>query len=295
MKTEKNILIAFLLNFIFSIIELLGGIFTGSIAIISDAIHDFGDAISIALAYLFEKKSKKQPDETYTYGYARYSVLGGLITTVILFVGSIAVLYNAVRRFIIPAAIHYDGMLVLAIVGLAVNLLATYFTHGGNSINQKAVNLHMFEDVLGWIVILIGAIVMRFTNFALLDPILSIFVAVFILINAIKTLKEILDVFLLKTPKTINIQELKSHLLNIDGVLDVHHIHLWSIDGEKVYATLHVLSKEYNSGIKKAVKEELCEHGVTHSTIEMEAQTENCLEKECVVNFENGLHAHHHH
>lgn len=295
MKTEKNIFIAFILNFIFSIIELIGGIFTGSIAIISDAIHDFGDAISIALAYLFEKKSKKQPDKNYTYGYARYSVLGGCITIAILFIGSISVIYNAIQRFINPVEIHYDGMLILAIIGFIVNLLATYFTHGGNSINQKAVNLHMLEDVLGWVVILIGALIMRFTNFDFLDPILSILVAVFILINSIKSFKEILDIFLIKTPKNIDLTTLKSHILKIEGVLDVHHVHLWTIDGERVYATLHVVFNEYNYQIKKAIKEELHEHGVAHSTIEIETKNEECLEKECVVKNQKEFHAHHHH
>ena len=122
MKTEKNIFIAFLLNLLFSIVEIIGGIFTGSIAIISDAVHDFGDATSIGLSYLFEKKSKKKPDELYTYGYARYSVLGGLITVVILLIGSGIVIYNAIDRFINPVSINYNNMLILAVIGLIVNL-----------------------------------------------------------------------------------------------------------------------------------------------------------------------------
>ena len=165
MKTEKNIFIAFILNLIFSVIEIVGGVITGSIAIISDAIHDFGDATSIGASFFLEKKSKLQPDETYTYGYARFSVLGGVITSFILLIGSGLVIYNAVMRIINPIIINYDGMIILAVVGVVINSLATYFTHGGHSINQKAVNLHMLEDVLGWIVILVGAVIMRFTSF----------------------------------------------------------------------------------------------------------------------------------
>ena len=180
MKTEKNILFAFILNLAFSIFEFFGGIFTGSIAILSDAVHDIGDATSIGIAFLLEKKSKRHPDEKYTYGYARYSLLGGVITTVILLLGSTMVVYNAVKRIINPVEIHYNGMILFAIVGVLVNFVAAFLTREGDSLNQKAVNLHMLEDVLGWAVVLVGAIVMRFTDFSLLDPILSIGVALFI-------------------------------------------------------------------------------------------------------------------
>ncbi|MBQ9714107.1 MAG: cation transporter [Clostridia bacterium] len=283
MKTQKNIFIAFVLNLFFSVFEFVGGILTGSIAIAADAVHDFGDAASIGISYVLEKKSKKQPDGIYTYGYARYSLLGGAITTLILLIGSCAVLYKAAHRFLAPVALDYDGTLILACVGLAVNLLAAYFTHGGGSINQRAVNLHMLEDVFGWVVILIGAVVMRFTGFYLLDPILSVLVAVFILINAARNLKEILDIFLIKKPKHIETETLKKHLLEIDGVVGVHHIHFWTTDGEAVYATLHIVAEEYSAEIKGKVKEELREHGVSHVTVEMEREDEACLEKECIL------------
>lgn len=294
MKSEKKIFIAFLLNFIFSVFEFVGGIFTGSISIISDAVHDFGDATSIGASYFFERKSKKAPNDTYTYGYARFSVLGGLITTSILLIGSGIVVYNAIGRLINPTTINYEGMLLLAIIGLIVNLLATYFTHGGHSINQKAVNLHLLEDVLGWVVIFVGALIMRFTNFYVLDPILSILVATFVIYNSIKYFKEILDIFLIKKPKYIDVKELKEHILEIEGVIDVHHIHVWTTDGINVYSTLHVVCNEYNGQIKNIVKKELNEHGIFHTTVEMETKNENCLEKNCVI---KGCqkHCHHHH
>ena len=201
MKTEKNILIAFLLNLSFSIFEFVGGIFTGSVAILSDAIHDIGDAMSIGVSYFLEKKSKKQPDDTYTYGYARFSVIGSVITTLILLFGSLAVIYNAIIRIINPVEINYNGMIIFAVVGVVVNFCAAYFTREGDSLNQKAVNLHMLEDVLGWVLVLIGAVVMRLTDFVYLDPIMSICLAVFIIINALKNLIEVANVFLEKAPK----------------------------------------------------------------------------------------------
>lgn len=295
MKTEKNILVAFLLNLLFSVFEFLGGVFTGSVAIVSDAIHDIGDAASIGISYFLEKKSKRQPDETYTYGYARYSVIGGVITTLILLFGSVMVIYNAIGRIITPTPINYNGMIVFAIVGVIVNFSAALFTRDGHSLNQKAVNLHMLEDVLGWIVVLVGAIVMRFTDFALIDPIMSIGVAIFILINAIRNLKEALDLFLEKAPHGIDMNEIKEHLTEIEGVLDVHHIHIWSMDGHNNYATMHIVTNADPHRIKDAVREELGEHGIGHVTLELESEGEHCHEQCCHVEFDAGSGHHHHH
>lgn len=296
MKTEKNILIAFLLNLSFSVFEFFGGIFTGSVAIISDAIHDIGDAASIGISYFLEKKSKKQPDELYTYGYARYSVIGSVVTTLILLFGSVAVIYNAVVRVFNPAQIHYDGMIIFAVVGVVVNFCAAFFTREGDSLNQKAVNLHMLEDVLGWAVVLIGAVIMRFTDFALIDPIMSVGVAVFIFVNAIKNLKESVNLFLEKTPCGIDVEELKNHITSIDQVISVHHIHVWSMDGQNNYATMHVVTNcEEHHEIKEKIREELAEHGIGHVTLELEKENEHCHEENCQVTFNPHHHHHHHH
>jgi len=293
MKSEKNILIAFILNFCFSIFEFVGGTITNSVAIISDSIHDMGDTISIGISYILEKISKKKPDNRYTYGYIRYSVIGSMITTTILIVGSLLVIYNAVIRILNPVEINYNGMLLFAIMGVVVNLLASYFTKSGNSLNQKSVNLHMVEDVLGWMVVLIGAIIMKFTDIKIIDPILSILVAIFILKSAVSNFKVIIDLFLEKTPNEININELKEHLLNIKGVKDIHHIHIWSIDGYNNYATMHLVTN--NKKTKDLVKEELKHHNIIHSTIEVEENGEDCKEEICDITFENNcIHKHHH-
>ncbi len=295
MKTEKNILIAFILNLCFSVIEFIGGAVTGSVAIISDAVHDVGDAMSIGMSYFLERKSKKMPDQIYTYGYARYSVMGSVITTLILLMGSLAIIYNSVMRILNPVSIDYNGMIFFAVIGVIVNFIAAWFTRDGNSLNQKAVNLHMLEDVLGWIVVLIGAIVMRFTDFKVVDPIMSAFVAVFILVNAVKNLKDVLDLFLEKIPQGIDIEEIKLHISKIDGVQNVHHIHIRSLNGQKNYATMHIVTDEEGSMIKKKVREELKEHGIEHVTLELETSAESCSEKECIMTFENSREHHHHH
>jgi cobalt-zinc-cadmium efflux system protein len=295
MKTENNILIAFILNLAFSVFEFIGGVFTGSVDIISDAIHDIGDATSIGVAFFLEKKSKRQPDEKYTYGYARYSVIGSVLTTLILLFGSVIVIYNAVLRIINPIEINYNGMIIFAIVGVCVNFGAAIITRDGDSLNQKAVNLHMLEDVLGWIVVLVGAIVMRFTDLYIIDPLMSIGVAIFILINALKNLKDVLDLFLEKTPHGISTDKIAEHICEVEGVLGVHHIHVWSMDGRNNYATMHVVVNGDWHTIKHNIRDELKEHGIGHVTLEFEAEGEHCHDEFCHVDVVSSTGHHHHH
>ncbi|MBO2517861.1 MAG: cation transporter [Clostridiales bacterium] len=295
MKTQKNILIAFILNLSFSIFEYIGGLLTGSVAIISDSVHDLGDAFSIGVSWFLEKKSKKAPDEKYTYGYARFSVMGGLITVMILIAGSVLVIAGAVRRIITPAPINYDGMIIMAVIGVVLNFAAAWFTREGDSINQKAVNLHMLEDVLGWIVVLAGAVLMKFTDISVIDPVMSIAVAVFILFGSVRELLRVVDLFLVKIPEGVSVDEIKAHVKEIEGVADVHHIHVWSMDGNNKYATMHIVTDEDAEAVKRAVREELGEHGISHVTLEIEGSGENCGEEHCEVTESAGAGHHHHH
>ena len=294
MKSERNILIAFIFNLLFSIFEGFCGFLAGSVAIVSDALHDIGDAISIGISYFLEKKSKKQPDERYTYGYARFSVVGSIITTFILVIGSFIVIFNAIKRIISPIQINYDSMIVIAIIGVIVNFIAAFFTHKGDTLNQKAVNLHMIEDLLGWIVVLVGAIIMKFTNLSIIDPIMSIGVAVFILIHSVKNLKEVLNIFLEKIPDGITIREIKEHILEIDGVIDVHHIHIWSMDGINNFATMHIITDSEAHSIKEKIRKELNNHKIFHTTLELETPNEDCNFKQCYVDTKHSTCKHHH-
>lgn len=295
MKSQKRILTAFILNLIFAVFEFIGGALTGSVAIISDSVHDFGDSISIGISYILEEKSKKEPDDKYTFGYGRYSVLGSLIMTVILIVGSIFVIIHACDRIIHPAEIDYNGMLLFAAFGMGVNFIAAVATRGDGSLNQQAVSLHMFEDVLGWGVVLLGAILMKFTDITYIDPIMSIGVAIFLLVHAFKHFKEICDIFFEKTPDGIDIAELKHHLKEIDWVLDVHHFHLRTLDGVNHIATLHIVTSSDPAAIKKAVKAELLEHGISHTTVEIETPEEECKDLTCHPNHTEHSHHHGHH
>ncbi len=289
MKSEKNILIAFLLNLFFSIFEIFGGLFTNSIAILSDSLHDFLDALSIGTSYILEKKSKKRANKVYTYGYSRYSVLGAFITTTMLLAGSSIMIYQAIIRLYNPIKLNYNGMFIIALIGLIINLIATYFTKDGNTLNEKSVNLHMLEDVFGWLVILVGSLVIKFTGILWFDSIMTILVSIYIFVHAIKNLKEVLDLFLLKRPSDIDTDKIKKYLLQIDGIKDVHHIHIWSLDGINNYATLLVIC---NTNVKDIIREELKKHDINHVTIEIETEDELCSYRNC-----NNLSKveHHHH
>lgn len=297
MKTEKNILVAFLLNLGFSLFEFFGGWYTGSVAIWSDALHDLGDAASIGVSWALERKSRRAANQSYTFGYARYSVLGSVVTTLILIFGSLAVVVGALRRIAAPTPINYDGMILFALVGASVNVAAAFVTREGDSLNQRAVNLHMLEDALGWTAVLVGAVVMRFTDFALLDPLLSLGLSVFILVHAAKTLSSALDVFLEKAPQGIDAEELCAHLREIGDVSDVHHLHIWTLDGQTCCATLHVVTEGDAQAVKASVREEFREHGISHATLELEREGETCCARTCRIEaaHSHGHHHHHHH
>ncbi len=296
-NSSLKILLAFILNLFFSVFELVGGFFSGSVAISSDAVHDFGDAISIGISYFLERKSKQKPDESYTYGYMRFSVLGAFITNAVLLIGSVSVIWASVIRLINPEPIDYNAMIVFAVVGLAVNLLATIITSKGESLNERSVNLHMLEDVLGWAVVLIGSVVMRFTDLYFIDAVMSIGVSLYMLWHVARNMREILSLFLVKTPKGMDIAEIKGSLLKIEGVSDVHHIHVWSLSEGSVCCTLHVVASGDFAEVKSEVREQLRKIGIMHSTLELETESEKCSEEICTPVFkeEHGHHHHHHH
>lgn len=288
MKSDKKILIAFILNLSFAVLEIFGGIFTSSVAILSDAVHDLSDAFGIGLSYFFERKSKKASDGNYTFGYARFSVIGGAVTTLVLILGSLFVIFNAVSRIINPAFVNYNGMIFFALVGILVNMTAVHFTHGGHSLNERAVNLHMLEDALGWIIVLIGALVMRLTDFSIIDPILSIGVSLFILLHALKNIKSILNILLEKAPDGIDTEKIKKEIAAIGGVEDIYKLYVWSLDGDECYGVAGVIC-DGGKKEKEAIRDILKKHGIFNITIEFsnaDEKLETAKKKE--------RHCHHH-
>ena len=282
-ESTKWIWTAFFLNLGFAIIEWIGGFWTNSIAIISDAIHDLGDSLAIGLAYIFEKVSKKKANEKYTYWYARFSILGAMITVLILIIGSFFILKNAISRFSNPSEINSVWMLILAVIWLLINWFAARKTAKWEWLNEKAITLHLLEDVLGRAAVLVWSILIYFFHRNFIDPLLSIWICIFILINACKLLKWVVDIFLEKTPEWISHDEVLKEIKKLDGVLDIHHIHLWTLDGNKNYITIHALIDKKLSvpkiiALKKTIKDALKKQNISHCVIEFEWEDEKCEE-----------------
>ena len=299
MKSEKRMNISFLLNFIFTIFEFLGGILTNSIALISDAIHNLGDSITLALAIVLERKSKNKPDYLYTYGYYRFSLLGGLISAVILVFGSGIIIFEAIKRLFEPQAIDSKLLIVFAIIGVVTNSLAALIVSKGKSVNEKVISLHLFEDVFGWIVLLIGAVMMNIFGIDYLDSLLSIFFALFIIFHVYRNIKEILHVFLERVPKGYSIERIRANLEEEELVKNIHHIHLWTIEGNIPIITCHALIKkdvtqDQFSNLQERLKNRLKELKILHSTIQMEFEEETCIGEQCdnleVLNHKNHNH-----
>ncbi|MDC8829828.1 cation diffusion facilitator family transporter [Alteromonas gilva] len=271
---------AFFLNFGFTIIEFIGGWLTNSTAIMADAVHDLGDTLSIGSAWLLNKLGTKSATKEFTYGYRRLSLLGALINGIVLIVGSAWILYEAVPRLSKPEMPETEGMIVLAILGVLVNGFAAYKLHGGKSLNEKVLNWHLLEDVLGWVAVLIVAIVMQFKDWPVLDPVLSIGFTLFILFNVIRNLVSTVKLFFQASPDNSLLQNVTDRLLELDAVSDLHHLHIWSLDGEHHVATVHVVSQfeskaEYLE-LKESVSNALQEFELSHTTIEIELTSEEC-------------------
>ncbi|MFT4833973.1 MAG: cobalt-zinc-cadmium efflux system protein [Flavobacteriaceae bacterium] len=276
-----KIRLAFFINLAFSIIELIGGLYTNSIAIMTDALHDLGDCMSLGVSWYFQNISHKQQDRKFSYGYGRFSVLGALVNSIVLTVGSIYILSETIPRFFNPEMPNTTGMIYFAIGGIFANGLSAWKLHGGASLNERAVYLHLLEDVLGWVATLIGAIIMYYWDVPWVDPLLALGIAVFILFNVGKNLKEALKILLQATPKNIDTKDLEVDLKKLKGVIDTHDCHLWSLDGQWNIFTIHFVvddskTMESLAQIKKEAKA-LCEdRGIDHVTIEFETKEESC-------------------
>jgi len=279
-NSSKNIGFAFFLNLFFAIFELVGGLYTNSIAILSDALHDFGDALSLGVAFFLQKKSTRKSDRKYTYGYKRFSLLGSVIISTVLAASSVFVIYESILRLIDPVDSNVKGMAILAIIGIIVNGTAVIRLKKGTTLNERAVFLHMMEDVLGWIAVLIGSIIMVFVDLPILDPLMSLGITVWVLYNAYKNLSQTMKIMLQEAPDDVDMEKLKQEIELLDKINSIHDVHIWTLDGEHHVLTLHaVVDTDIPADavkVKQDIRDIAARHGVSHVTIEYEASSESC-------------------
>jgi cobalt-zinc-cadmium efflux system protein len=280
--SEGNLKVAFFLNLGFTLLEIAGGLWTNSIAVLTDAVHDAGDTASLGLAWYFEKLSGHGHTARHTYGFRRYRLLGGLVTGGFLVAGLGFVLWHSVGRLLDPEPVNAHGMIALAIVGVVFNGAAVLRVRRGHSLTEKIVSWHLLEDVLGWLAVLIGAGLMALFDLPIIDPVLSISIAVFVLWNVARNLREVARVFLQLTPESFDLKDFETSVKEIPGVVGIHHTHVWSLDGESHVFSTHVVMKsdttrERIRAVKRRIREWLEPHEFSHLTIEIELSDEPCL------------------
>ena len=286
MKSSKNMTIAFLLNFSFAIIEFIFGLLFNSSAVLADAVHDTGDALAIGLSTLFEKISTKKEDREYTLGYKRYSLLGALLTSVILLVGSTLVIVENVPKLFAPEKVNYDGMLVLGIVAIVVNTAASRVVGHGHSHNESILSLHFLEDILGWIAVIVVSLILRFTDWYFLDPLLSLIIAGFILSKALPKFWENIQIFLDHVPSDVDLGQLYQELAELENVRAITQLNVWTTDGLEKFAMLHICLENPNllAETQIVLRQKLLAYGIAKVTI----QTDESLQEhqECCIGKE---------
>jgi cobalt-zinc-cadmium efflux system protein len=280
-----SIRIAFFLNVVFTIIEIVGGILTNSVAILSDALHDLGDSLAIGFSWYASKLGNKKSTPRFSYGYKRLSLLAAFLNSAVLIGGSIFVISRAVPRLIQPEHVNVPGMFVIAIFGVLINGWAVLKTRKGKTINEKVISLHLLEDVLGWVAVLVVSIIMMIKDVHILDPILSLVITLYVLWNAFGKLKESLVIFLQGVPSSYDLAELEKKIISLGQIETVHDTHIWSLDGQHHILSTHIvvapeLSLTEVFQIKCRTKKFLNELEIDHVTIEMEQLTEVCEREE---------------
>lgn len=286
MKSSRNMTIAFLLNFSFAIIEFIFGLLFHSSAVLADAIHDTGDALAIGLSTLFEKISTKKEDRNYTLGYKRYSLLGALLTSVILLVGSTLVIVENIPKLLAPEKVNYDGMLVLGIVAIVVNTAASRVVSHGHSHNESILSLHFLEDILGWLAVVGVSIILRFTDWYFLDPLLSLIIAGFILSKALPKFWENIQIFLDHVPSDVDLSQLYQEIAVLENVRAITQLNVWTTDGLEKYAMLHICLGDPNllAETQASLRQRLLTYGIAKVTIQtdesLQEHQEYCIGKE---------------
>ena len=300
MTSKGAVWLVFLLNSVFAMIEFIsGGIFHSS-AVLADAVHDTGDALAIGLSALLESISNREEDSRYTLGYKRFSLLGALVTAVILMTGSMMVFLENISKLFHPQVVNSQGMLWIGVIAIVINVIASLIVEKGKTKNESILSLHFLEDTLGWLAVILMAIILRFTDWYILDPLLSLAISLFILSKAIPRFWSTLNIFLDAVPEGVDIQKIRSDLEQLDHIASVNQLNLWTMDGLEKNAIIHVCLEhvKHMEVCKESIRDLLKDCGFQNVTIEVDedlathrAHKRNMAELEANRNHEN---AHHH-
>ena len=277
MKAKYTVWVAFFLNLSYAIVEFIAGGIFGSSAVLADSVHDLGDAIAIGISAFLETISNREEDRQYTLGYKRFSLLGALVTAVILITGSILVILENIAKIFHPQSVNDEGIFWLGIIAITINVLASLVIRKGQTKNESILSLHFLEDTLGWVAVILMAIVLRFTDWYILDPLLSLAISFFILSKALPRFWRTLKIFLDAVPEGVDIQKIKTDLAELDHVASINQLNLWTMDGLEKNAIVHVCLKEmeHMETCKESIRIFLKDCGFQNITIEVDVDLES--------------------
>ena len=296
MKTKYAVWVAFFLNLTYAIVEFIAGGIFGSSAVLADSVHDLGDAIAIGISAFLETISNREEDNQYTLGYKRFSLLGALVTAIILMTGSVLVILENVTKILNPQPVNDEGILWLGIIAITINLLASLVVGKGKTKNESILSLHFLEDTLGWLAVILMAIVLRFTNWYILDPLLSLVISFFILSKALPRFWSTLKIFLDAVPEGLDIEQVKNGLERLDNVASLNQLNLWTMDGLEKNAIVHLCLEDWEqmTETKNQVRQLLEERGVQNITIEVDTSQSNHAQHKRKVTALEQHHGHQH-
>ena len=298
MKAKYTVWVAFFLNLSYAIVEFIAGGIFGSSAVLADSVHDLGDAIAIGISALLETISNREEDRHYTLGYKRFSLLGALVTAVILITGSILVILENIAKIFHPQSVNDEGIFWLGIIAITINVLASLVIRKGQTKNESILSLHFLEDTLGWVAVILMAIVLRFTDWYILDPLLSLVISFFILSKALPRFWSTLKIFLDAVPEGVDIQKIKTDLAELDHVASINQLNLWTMDGLEKNAIVHVCLKEmeHMETCKESIRIFLKDCGFQNITIEVDVDLESHqAHKRNITELEASHDQNHHH
>lgn len=299
MKTKHAVWLVFFLNLSYSIVEFIAGGVFGSSAVLADSVHDLGDAVAIGVSAVLETISNREEDSRYTLGYKRFSLLGALITAVILMTGSALVILENLTKLFHPQPVNDEGILWLGIIAVTINVLASLVVRKGKTKNESILSLHFLEDTLGWIAVILMAIILRFTDLYILDPLLSLVISFFILSKAIPRFWSTLKIFLDAVPEGVDIKKIKSDLEQLEHVSSVNQLNLWTMDGLEKNAIVHVCLEQIEDmeASKTAIRHHLKDIGFHNITIEVDSDQDShaCHKRDIHAIESQSGHDHHHH
>ena len=277
MKAKYTVWVAFFLNLSYAIVEFIAGGIFGSSAVLADSVHDLGDAIAIGISAFLETISNREEDSHYTLGYKRFSLLGAMVTAVILMTGSVLVILENIAKIFHPQPVNDEGILWLGIIAITINVLASLVIRKGQTKNESILSLHFLEDTLGWVTVILMAIVLRFTDWYILDPLLSLVISFFILSKALPRFWRTLKIFLDAVPEGVDIQKIKTDLAELDHVASINQLNLWTMDGLEKNAIVHVCLKEmeHMETCKESIRIFLKDCGFQNITIEVDVDLES--------------------